>query len=219
MSETLAKPADTATGDNVPVPRGQYNLGVAALKVLDGLLTAPDSRPTVEKLIKEKFPDAKFADSDLFDSRSKPLRDQIEAESAARKALEQQITDMKKVDQDRLDAIEADKKAAKEKEFESDIASRLDAVKKKYGFQQEALEAVWKRMQEKNNPDVEAAAAFVSETTRKPPPLTGPNYLPQQLNVYGSHEKVDAYEQLHRDPWGYFDGQVRDIVANGPEAE
>lgn len=207
-------PSATQTGDMVPVPRERFNLGVAALKVLDGLLTSPDSRPTVEKLIKDKFPDAKFADTELFEARTRPIQDRIDQERQAREALQAQIDEMKKAEADRLTAAETAKKEAEDKRFEQDIAKRLDAVKKKYGFQTEALEAVWKRMQEQNSPDVESAAAFVSETTRKPPPLTGPNYLPASVDMYGLQKQDDKYALLHANPWSYFDNEVRDIVAN-----
>jgi hypothetical protein len=225
MSESITLPATpptpspaAPTGDTVPVPRERFNLGVAALKVLDGLLTSPDTRPNLEKMIKEKFPDAKFADSELFEARTKPIQERIDQERQAREALQAQIDEMKKAETDRLTAAEAAKKEAEDKKFEQNIANRLDAIKKKYGFQAEAMEAVWKRMQEQNSPDVESAAAFVSETTRKPPPLTGPNYLPQSVDMYGLQRQEDSYTLLHQNPWAYFDREVRDIVANPDKA-
>jgi hypothetical protein len=74
------------------------------------------------------------------------------------------------------------------------------------------MDRVMSRMREKNNPDVEAAAAWVVESAPKPPPATGYDYLPSTVDPYGTASGDKAWEGLHKDPQQWMTAELRAIV-------
>jgi hypothetical protein len=55
---------------------------------------------------------------------------------------------------------------------------------------------VMDRMREQNNPDVDAAAAWVAESIPKPAPATGHDFLPSGVDPLGLNANKDFFDGL-----------------------
>jgi hypothetical protein len=189
--------------NTVAVPKNQAEFQAAATGLLDKLLRDPKTARQTEDLIRTVNPAASFPGRDLAESYVQPaLTEAAAARAEAKEAKE---------------ALAADRAERAEQAQIAKLEARLEAARKKYGWADDTIaQQVLKRMQEQNSPDVDAAAAFVNESLPKPPPVNRAtsDYLPSQVDLYGSQSKDEGYRKLHENPWGYFDGEVRSVLAD-----
>jgi hypothetical protein len=160
----------------------------------------------VKELVKEKYPNANIPELDNFRSVQKAEADIITRVDAKEKALT-----------DRIEAFEKAQKEREEKDVtakaERDFASDVEATKRKYQLTPEGMEKVFTRMKEKNNPDVEAAAAWVTDHEPKQDPLTSSNYSPSNMDLFGSSSGDKEFEEINKHAFDgkWFDKEVRSI--------
>ena len=119
--------------------------------------------------------------------------------------------------------IADDKKAGEDSRAESTLRERLESVKTLYGFTEEGMQTVIKRMRDQNNPDVEAAAAYVNGLAPKPSPVKSSGLFPTKLNPFGAADLSDdpAIKKLHTDPMAFMEEEaiaVMDEFARGEAA-
>lgn len=183
-----------------PEIQQEIEMGRRARVLLDKLMTSKANGLAFKKMIKAELPEAKMPDLDLIDEVSKPFDERI---GKLEKTLSEEREERNK-----------EKLAAKDKEEEGSLRGQLDNIKKEYGFTDEGLQKVIARMQEKKNPDVEAAAAWVAKQEPKAKPTATSEYLPQTMNLYGTNEKDETWEKLHKNPMKYFDDTVTEILNN-----
>lgn len=182
-------------------------VGAKSVEVLARLLKHPKLAGQVKRAIKEIEPNANFPELDAEDQFVAPVREEV---SGVRKDV-QGLTD-------RLDKLI---QQGTDRDAESALASDFSAVQKKYGFTEDGLRKVMTRMQEHNNPDVESAAAWVNEgiPRAKPASATGTNHLPQSFNLKtmfnGSDDADERAASVSKDPWAFFDSEVRSILNEG----
>ena len=167
------------------------------------LLSDPELGAQVRAKAKAKFPEANLEfPEDRFEPAMAPLRAQLEAATAAQKALEDKLAER--------DAKEA------EKAVERQFTTSLESAREKYGLDDEGFNKALDRMREtKNYTDADAAAAWVAQNAPKPK-ATPPSYLgPQNINLFGSSDRDDKFELLHRDPMGKFlDAEFNEFYAD-----
>lgn len=188
----------------VEIPVEQHDLHQRSAALLSQMLADPRTAEEAERLVATINPDAKFPARERREAITKPVLDRIEAEAAARKALE-----------DKFAAMEAEKAEAIQRRQEQELLDRLNAVKAKRGFSDEMMEKVISRMREQNNPDVDAAAAFVSESIPKPAP-TSPyaDILPTTVDPYGTTSGDEKWAALHKDPNRWLTDELRSIATD-----
>lgn len=155
---------------------------------------------------KELFPNATIPEVDAFRTVKKSESEILAKVEAKEKALEDRISSFEKAQKERE---EKELNTKSEREFAADV----EATKKKYQLSPEGMEKVFSRMKEKNNPDVEAAAAWVTDHEPKQSPITNSSYAPQNLDVFGSSSGKDEFKEIndHAFDGKWFDKEVRKI--------
>jgi hypothetical protein len=206
--------SDSPQPDTLVVSRENAELWQRSAALLDRMLGDPSVAPAAEDLIKKVNPNAVFPNRVSRESLLAPANEAIErhrTETAAQIAAAEA----------RAQALE-DKIAAREAK-EADLATqaetaalerRINDVRSKRGFSEEKMQEVLARMREQNNPDVDAAAAWVSESIPKPLPASGHDYLPSQVDVYGGITDAEnkAWDGLRTDPQRWQTQELRNIV-------
>ena len=173
--------------------------------LLDRMLGDPRTAAQAEKLVEIINPN-----SDLTQRREAvlaPVRAELEQERKAREALEARLAER-----------ETREAAAEQARQEAEMLRRVESVKKTRGLSDEAMERVFARMRDQNNPDVESAAAFVADSIPKAAPQVGiyDNLLPQTVDPYGTASGDEAWASLHKDPNAWMTEKLRSI-ARDPE--
>ena len=172
---------------------------IRALQSLEKLWNDVDVGPTVQKKIKEIFPDAKTND-DVFGPVVAPLRAQNEA-------LEKKLA---KIEEERA----AERKEREESSMKRSLDEALTAARKSYNLTEEGFDKMVARMKETGNyADADAAAAWVASKT-PPAPVAGPSWKPQSMNMFGAKKFDEAFAELHRDPQEYMDNQLALFVSD-----
>lgn len=208
MSEAHTDP------NSVTVSRRDLELWQKSTALLDKMLGHPVHAPMAETIIKDLNPDAVFPGRaareaivnplmSAVDKRAEELNAKLEAEAAARGEL-----------QAKWDARETAEAEAKQKAQETALTNRLTEIQSRRGFSDETMQKVLERMRENNNPDVDAAAAWVAESIPKPLPTSGHDYLPSTVDVYGSSEDpaTTAWKGLHENAQKWQTDELRAIV-------
>lgn len=154
---------------------------------------------------KEKHPEANIPEVVVAQSTRKVEQEILAKVEAKEKAVDDKISAWEKKQKEKEDK-DADLLATKA--FESEV----EATKKKYQLTSEGMEKVFSRMKEKNNPDVEAAAAWVTDHEVKASPTTTSSYSPQNMDLYGSNSGDKEWEDLNRDPIKYGDKVLNEMV-------
>jgi len=183
-----------------------YEQAVAAksVEVLAKLLKDPKLGSSVKRAIKAIEPNANFPELDAEDQFVAPVREEV---AGVRKEVSGLAERLDKLIQQGSD-----------RDAETALRADFDAVQKKYGFTDDGLQKVMERMKAKNSPDVEAAAAFIAESLprARPATATGTNHLPESFNLktmMGGGDDSDARATaVSKDPWAFFDAEVRDIL-------
>src|SRR5574337_56914 len=154
-----------------------------AYKLMDDLYSDKEYGMAFKKMMKAKAPESRIPELDIVESVTKPYDDKIASLVEENKKLREEW--------------ENDRKSRKDKEEEVFVRATLDDVQRKYGLTDDGMQKVIARMKDKNNPDAEAAAAFVLSQQPKTKPATTSNYTPSDLNLYGSSTADEQYKELH----------------------
>lgn len=167
----------------------------------------------VKEIAKEKWPDSNIPELDAIKSVRKSESDILARVDAKEKAVEDRIAAFEKA---RDDEKRADKEAKEASRFESEVES----TKKKYALSAEGMEKVFQRMKDKNNPDVEAAAAWVTDHMQAAVPTGQSGYSNDMFNPFGSKSEDADWALLNKNPWdGRFAeqeiGKIQRDFANG----
>ena len=154
------------------------------------------------KLLKEENPDLSIPE-DIADDIAKPVLAKVD-----------ETANQVKTFGERLDKFLNE---FKDREDTASLRSDLGAAQKKFGLDDEGLNKVIQRMKDKNNPDVEAAAAWVASQVPKPQPVADHGIQSVSADLFGTTKKEDAYAELHTGgdpfkPGGWFDQQAIKIL-------
>lgn len=182
------------------------DIAFRSAQLLQSMLADPRTAEEAERLVAVINPEAKFPGRERREAITKPVMDSLAVERAAREAL-----------QARLDARDAAEAEAARSRQEDQMMQTLNAVKHKRGFNDETMDRVIARMRQENNPDVEAAAAWVAESIPRPAPATS-NYdlLGGQVDPLGMNTQVDHFKGIQENPQQWQTDMLRSI-ARDPE--
>jgi hypothetical protein len=160
----------------------------------------------VKERTKELLPNSNIPEVDAARTARKSETEILSKVEAKEKALEDRISAFEKSQRER---DEKDINAKAERDFANDV----EGTKKKYQLTAEGMEKVFARMKEKNNPDVESAAAWVTDHEPKQSPLTSSSYSPASMDVFGSSSGADEFKEInaHAFDGKWFDKEVRAI--------
>lgn len=172
-------------------------------KVAEQVWNDPKHGMSLKALVKEAIPDANIPELDVLNQTNK-VRDEA---SAKFDAMAERMAKYEEENNKRLEAQNVEKEEAK-------FASRLEAVRKSKNFTDEGMKKVIDRMKEHNNPDVEAAAAWVlSQEPRVP---TKSAYAPQPMDLFGANSADQEVIEWNQNPVSKFDKTVAEIL-NDPQ--
>ncbi len=189
----------------VEVDEAQAELHKNAYVLLDRLLKDKDTGLAAKKLVKKVNPKAEFEDLNIIEQVATPINDRLDK-------LASSLEDDRK-------ARAEEKKAAAEAKADQDLQAEIDSVRKRYSFTDEGIAEVVARLKAKGSTDVEAAASWVMEhkvpkaETVKPKP-----YMPSKMDLHGITSKDESYAELHRDPQGWLDQEIANILNESQEA-
>lgn len=203
------------TDETVEISRSQLALLQQTAQLTKALWDDPKHGMMVKEAAKDKFPDAVIPEVDTIRALRKTEESVTSRIDAATKALEDRLAASEKALKDKEDA---DAEAKETKKF----AKAVDATKKKYQLTPEGMEKVFARMKEMNNPDVEAAAAWVTDHQAMTKPTDVSNYSPSDMNLYGSGREDAEWAELNKNPlrWGSNEiAQMADDFANGRQGK
>jgi len=149
---------------------------------------------------REMFPDAGLA-PEPADSIVEPVKEEVTALQA-------------KLDELIKERAE-EKQAAAEAKVQGDLETAIANARSKFNLNDSGFDKMVARMKETGNyTDAESAAAWVAMQT-PPPTAPGPYLGPQNINLFGSSEKDEAFALLHKDPTGAFlDSEFRAFLAD-----
>ena len=151
-----------------------------------------------KRKVKELVPEAQIPELDMIDTTVKPFEEKMAKQAEENKAFK-----------DRLDNIE---KRSKDEKEESDLVKSLDSARKKFHLTDEGFDKAVARMKEMNNPDAEAAAAWVASQEKKARPVGSSSFAPSALNLYGSNKVDESMADLHRDPIAWQDATIQTML-------
>lgn len=175
--------------------------------LLDRLLKNPKLAPSLKRAIKEIEPAANFPELEVEDQLVAPMRQDVDG-------VRKQVEGIG----ERLDKF---LKGIEDRDAENALAGELSSVQGKYHLTEDGLRKVMERMRDKNNPDAESAAAWVVEQIPRgrPATATGTDHLPQNFDLKrmfdGQSDAGDRAAAVSKDPWAYFDNEVRSIIDGG----
>jgi hypothetical protein len=196
--------------DYIEISKSRLQALESVNSLKEALWNDPNTGPRVKELVKEKFPNANIPEVDMARNSRKVETELLAKVSEKEKAVDAKIASFE------AKWVERDESVAREKE-ERVFESEVERTRKKYNLTQEGMEKVFSRMKEKNNPDVEAAAAWVTDHEVKAP-VESSNYAPQTMDMYGANSGAKEWEDLNRDPIKYGDREIARMAndfANG----
>lgn len=162
---------------------------------------------TVKKRASEKFktnvPELQLQES-LEEKIVKPLKEELEETKKHSKNLEDKLNKWQEENLNAKEEVELDKK--------------LKTAQKKYSLTDEGMSKAIERMKTQGHTDIDAAASWVVGQEPKAKPASAPNYLPQNMNLYGSNKEDEQWKRLNENPISFFDEEVSTILndfANG----
>lgn len=182
------------TDDLVEVSKAMLERLQGTAKLTNEIWNDPVHGNTVKEIVKAKYPNANIPEVDTLNTVRKAEADILAKVEATKTETLSRIEAFEKAQKDR-DEKESNSKA--EREF----ASEIEVAKKKYQLTDEGMEKVIARMKAKNNPDVEAAAAWVTDNEPSKAPISSSGYVDPSFNPFGSKGEDKAWETLNRNPW------------------
>lgn len=199
------------TDEFVEIPKSRLQLLEDVARLKDSMWNDPKFGNQIKEMVKEKYPNANIPEVDM-------LRANRTAEAAILAKVEEKETALNA----RIEAFEKKQNerdaGAKQEKEEKEFASDIERTKAKYKLSSEGMEKVFNRMKEKNNPDVEAAAAWVTDHEVKDIPAPSSPFAPSAMDLYGSKSGDSAWADLNRDPLAYGDAEIARMAndfANG----
>jgi hypothetical protein len=188
----------TTTPPPIPPQRPASQAEIRALEILQKKLwNDAELGPKVQKIAKELYPDVTI-DEDAFAPIISPLRSRLDELSAELKA--------------ERESRAAEKKATEEAQRNTSMEQQLEVARKKYSLTDEGFKQMTDRMIATGSFDAEAAGAWVVQSA-PPKEVTGPTWMPQDLNLFGSKDRDESLALLHKDPAGkFFDSEVREML-------
>lgn len=197
------------SNETVEISQSQLVALQNSSKLIDALWNDPVSGMTVKELTKKKFPNANIPELDAVQTVRKSETDILTKVEEANKATLSRIEAFEKSQKEKEDS---DKEIKAKADFEAEVVS----TKKKYQLSSEGMEKVFARMKEKNNPDVEAAAAWVTDHEVKAAPVQSSGYAPQSMNAFGSTQEDKDWELLQKNPWDmkFADKEITNILTD-----
>lgn len=192
--------------DDVVMSASEAKALKGAYDLMNKLYSHPEKGMDFKKLAKGAG--FNVPELDTIEKVTKPYDEKMTAYEAENKKLK-----------DRLDKWEADNLSEKE---EAALSKEIKAVQKESGLTEEGMKKVIERMKEKNNLDVEAAAAWVLSKEPKPQPTkTSHNFSQSKFNGKnlsqgGDSESVEKLLSGKMSNDDYFDHVVNDVL-NSPE--
>lgn len=195
----------------VEISKSRLKLLEGVSKLNNDLWNDPKYGMQIKEIVKEKYPNANIPEVDVVRSTKRAEAEMVSRVEATQKET---LSRIEKFETAQRERDEKDSTAKAEADFSKDIES----AKKKYQLSPEGMEKVFARMKEKNNPDVEAAAAWVTDHEPKQAPTTTSSYAPQSMDLYGSNSGDKEWADLNRDPLAYGDkvlAEMSNDFANG----
>lgn len=194
-----------ADSEMVEISRTDLAVLQKAKQIFDDLWVDPKHAKAIQTMVAEKVPGARTPAA-LAEPFVAPIREDLTAVRDENKKLTERIDNWEK--------------SQKDKAEETTLRQEIDSAQKKYRLTDEGVAAMIKRMRDKNNPDVESAATWVVSQQPKPAAVPTSSYLPQSMNLFGSSEKDEKWEELNRDPVKWADKEIATILnefANGDQ--
>ena len=193
-----------AAPEQVTISKAEYDTLLGIRSMLDKGWNNKEKGSAFRRALKDAVPEARIPE-DETDSVAGPIKKELE--------------DLKASIQKDKDDKAAAEKADKEAKFEARMRDDIARVQKEYNFDEEGMKKVFERMREKNNPDVDAAAAFIAKGLPKPQTVTDSGIAPLMADtksVFGAADGDDAdMALLHKDPWAFFNKKVPEIINEG----
>lgn len=194
--------------DTVEVSRQQLGVLQAAYQLMNGMYTGAQATE-FKRLLKKHDPDGKLVktpDVDLADEVAKPLKDDISS--------------LRKQNEELLKRLDDDKKAAADEKALRDMHSRIDEVVSARKLTKEGREGLIKTMQERQIADPEAAALVYLDKLPKNEPSkaadSGAQFLPSKLNLFDSATEKGKgdpnVEKWYKDHQSAFDSEVAAVL-------
>jgi len=199
------------TDEFVEIPKSRLNLLEGTAKLANTLWNDEKVGMTVKERYKEINPEANIPEVVVAQSSRRVEQELISKVEAKEKAVDDKISAWEKKMQERDDA-DSNKVA------EAAFSSEVEATKKKYQLTDEGMAKVFERMKAKNNPDVEAAAAWVTDHEVKAAPVQNSSFSPNDMNLYGSSQGDNEWAELNKNPLKYGDRVLTEMAndfANG----
>lgn len=172
-------------------------------KIAEQVWHDPKHGMALKALVKEVMPDASIPELEVLNATNK-VREEADVKF---NALAEKLTKFEEREQQRID----ERKVERE---EISFAAKVDAIRKAKNFTEEGMKKVFDRMKEHNNPDIEAAAAWVLSQEPKVP--TQSAYAPQTMDVFGSASGDQEWAELNANPGKWYDKTVMEIL-NDPQ--
>lgn len=187
-----------ADPQTVTIPKDAYDTLTAIKGLMDKAWDNKDTGSALRKILKQIDPNLKTPE-DVADSVIAPVNARAEAAEKTARAT-----------QERLDKFLAE---SKDKDDTAALRKDLSEAQKKFGLDDEGLTKVMQRMKDKNNPDVESAAAWVASQAPKPQPISDHGIAPLSADLFGATKVDEQWRELHTrgDPFrpgGYFDTEA-----------
>ena len=181
--------------DTVEVPASRLAILEKVEKLANGLFNDPKLGMGVKAAFKEKYPDAILPEVDAFRAAQSVKQEVIGAVDDRIKGLSETMNKF-------IEESKADRQKANEARENADFTQAIKDAQNRYRLTDEGMQAAFQRMKDQNNPDVEAAAAWVSSNISKAEPVSGSSYTPN--NPFGINQPETHYELLNKNP---FDGR------------
>lgn len=181
--------------DIVEVPAARYALLEKVEKLANGLFNDPKHGMTVKAAFKEKYPDAILPEVDAFNA-AKAVKEEVIG------AVDTRLKSMNETMEKFIDEQKADREKASKEREEADFSRAIKDAQDRYRLTDAGMQAAFERMKAQNNPDVEAAAAWVASNITKAEPVAGSGYSP--INPFGINQPEAHYDLLNKNP---FDGK------------
>lgn len=184
---------------HVAVTKDQLAVLQRGMGVLNKLWQDPKDGLAFKRKVKQVEPTWAIPEVDIVDQAAGPLREEI--------------TGLRKTVEDLVGTITTERQTAAEKADEADMTARLDQARKDYRLTDEGMEKVVAYMKEHRVADPLAAAARITDLMPKTAPTGGSSsYGPQALNLFGSKTEDANWADLHKDPEGWFDREVANVM-------
>lgn len=188
--------------ETVTISKAAHETLTAIKALMDKAWDSKDTGSQLRKLLKQVDPTLKVPE-DIADSVIAPVKGEIDETRKEVKGMAE-----------RLDKFLAE---SKDKDDTASLRKDLATAQKRFGLDDEGLTKVMQRMKEKNNPDVESAAAWVASQAPKPQPISDHGITSLSADLFGTTKPDDQYKELQTGgdpfrPGGWFDREAIKIL-------